>query len=175
VERDGLTAFELMVVALGCLALSALTVVWGGGLLASLLSAPRSVPTLNHAWEAMIRLPSSVAEPAQAWPDPERSGLPGAIAYWVCTAVALVIVLGLGVLAVRVFGKSRVGSSRRKPLGVDARPRFATRWDLKPLLVSSATPGRFIVARFGRSFRFGSGPRQSRLSSLSSACRLGLR
>ena len=61
--------------------------------------------------------------------------------------VAAAVVLGLGV---RWFGGSRVGTSKRRPLGVDARPRFARRRDLSPLLVSGPSSGRFIVARFGR-------------------------
>jgi type IV secretion system protein VirD4 len=46
-------------------------------------------------------------------------------------------------LGFRLFGRARVGSARRRPLGVDARARFATRRDLRPLIVAGPVPGRF--------------------------------
>ncbi|RMH80566.1 MAG: type IV secretory system conjugative DNA transfer family protein [Actinomyces sp.] len=76
--------------------------------------------------------------------------LPSAPVYWLTTtaaAVAAVVVVGL---AVRWWGRSRVGTARRRPLGVDARTRFASRRDLAPVLVSGPVSGRFVFARFGR-------------------------
>ena len=57
---------------------------------------------------------------------------------------------GVLVGLLKLFGRAKVGTSSRRPLGVDARPRFAKARDLRPLLVRSPQPGRFVVARFGR-------------------------
>lgn len=135
----------------GALAAVALGAVWGGAALGLVIGGePARVP-LAAGVDALGRLPSHASDPRSAWSEPYRSVLPGPILYWACTAV---VSLGLGVVAyvgIRWIGRSRVGTSRRRPLGVDARPRFARRRDLAPLLLSAPVPGRFIVARFGRS------------------------
>src|SRR5439155_25856162 len=46
--------------------------------------------------------------------------------------------------------RSKVGTVRRRPLGVDARARFATARDLRPLVVRGRPDGRFPLGRFGR-------------------------
>ena len=43
-----------------------------------------------------------------------------------------------------------MGTDRRRPLGVDARPAFARPRDLAPLLVRHPVPGRFVLGRVGR-------------------------
>ena len=150
-ERDGLTGFELMVLAIGAVAAAVVIVVWGGASLALVMSGePRAVP-LSGAVDALGRLPSSGGDPAAAWAEPYASALPVPALYWTCTAVVAIgaaVVVGLGV---RWFGRSRVGTSKRRPLGVDARPQFAHRRDLAPLLVDGPVTGQFIVGRFGRS------------------------
>ena len=69
-ERDGLTGFELMVLAVGAVAAAVVIVVWGGASLALVLAGePRAVP-LSSAVDALGRLPSSGADPAAAWAEP---------------------------------------------------------------------------------------------------------
>lgn len=150
-ERDGLTGFELMVLAIGAVAAVLVGVVWAGAALALLLAGRPGTPSLSATVDALEGLAARPGNPAAAWPEPYSSALPGAVLYWVATggaAVAILVVTGLGV---RWFGRSRVGTTKRRPLGVDARPQFARRRDLAPLLVDGAMPGRFIVGRCGRS------------------------
>lgn len=150
-ERDGLTGFEMIVLAVGAVAAVLLLVSWGGASLAALVAGrPVGIP-VSDAVDALGRLPGHASDPAVAWSAPIASELPGAFAYWACTAavaVAAAVAVGLGV---RWLGNKRVGTSKRRPLGVDARPQFARRRDLAPLLVNRPVAGRFIVARFGRS------------------------
>lgn len=125
-------------------------VVWAGASLALLVTGAPHAVSLEDAFGALGRLPAHGGEPAAAWADPVGRRLPGPVAYWGCTGlVALVVGLLVG-LAVRHVPWGRVGSDRRRPLGVDARPRFASRRDLSPVLVRHATSGRFGIARFGR-------------------------
>lgn len=150
-ERDGLTGFELMVLVIGGAVAVVAAVSWGGATLALVAGGHMVAPSLPATFDALARLPGSTGSPASAWPEPYASLLPGPFLYWPSTALAAVLVAVLVALGVRWFGRSRVGTSRRRPLGVDARPQFARRRDLAPLLVDHPKPGRFVVARFGRS------------------------
>jgi len=93
---------------------------------------------------------ANLSNPAAAWDPPYTAELPGPVLYWLCTAIAAAVLVVIAVALFRLFRRSNVGTSRRRPLGVDARPRFAKARDLGPLLVRSPQPGRFIVAKFGR-------------------------
>ncbi len=124
-ERDGLSGFELAVLAAGGLATIVVGATWGGASLSLLVSGRPSRVPLGVAAAAVGRLPSHGADPAAAWPVPLRSTLPGPTLYWFCTLLvvgAMAVAVGLGV---RWFGGSKVGTSKRRPLGVDARPGFA--------------------------------------------------
>lgn len=149
-ERDGLSGFELLVLVVGGAAAAATGVVWAGASLALLVVGERRGVELSAAAEALGGLAGSIGSPAAAWPAPLSALLPGPVVYWTCTGAVAVGVAVVVLLCVRWLSGSRVGTSRRRPLGVDARPRFARRRDLAPLLVSGPQPGRFIVARFGR-------------------------
>ncbi len=150
-EREGLTGFELMVLVVGAVAAAAIGIVWAGASLALLLSGESARVPVSAAVDALGRLPSNLAEPASAWVEPIGSALPVPALYWTCTAVVAVSVAIVVALVVRWVGRSRVGTSKRRPLGVDARPQFARRRELAPLLIDKPVPGRFVVARFGRS------------------------
>ncbi len=75
--------------------------------------------------------------------------VPGPWLYWPATAFVAAFAAVLAVAALRML-HHRVGTAPRRPLGVDARARFATARDLRPLLVRQPMPGRFILGRFGR-------------------------
>lgn len=150
-ERDGLSGFELMVLAVGAVAAAVVLVVWGGASLAlAMAGEPMTVP-LSGAVDALGHLPSSGSDPAAAWSEPYASALPVPALYWTCTAVVAIGAAALLAIGAHLFSRSRVGTSKRRPLGVDARPQFARRRDLAPLLVDGPVTGRFIVGRFGRS------------------------
>ncbi len=149
-EREGLGSFELLVVVVAGAAVSVITAVWLGAWLAMVVSGEvRSLP-FSDAAQALTRLPSTAREPAGAWPEPVATAMPGPFVYWICTAVGATTVLGSIALAARWLSRSNVGTSRRRPLGVDARTRFAKRRDLAALLVRVPVPERFVLARFGR-------------------------
>lgn len=150
-ERDGLGGFELVALAFGCVAAVLIGAVWlGASLAAALHGTPTALP-VSAASQAISGLPSHFGDPAVAWASPYSGRLPGPVLYWICTIIA-VAVLGVAAAFVgRWLGHSKVGTSTRRPLGVDARPRFARRRDLAPLLIKAPQPGRFVVAKFGRS------------------------
>lgn len=140
-----------MVLAIGALVAAVVGVVWAGASLALVMAGEPSAVAVSSAVDALGRLPSSGGDPASAWAEPYASALPAPALYWTCTAVVAVGAAVLLALGVRWFGRSKVGTSKRRPLGVDARPQFARRHDLAPLLVDGPVRGRFIVGCFGRS------------------------
>jgi type IV secretion system protein VirD4 len=150
VERDGFGGFEVAIVVVGGIALGVVAVVWAGASLALLVSGRTTAVAFAAAADAALRLPAHLAVPGSAWASPYSERLPGAPVYWLSTGICASGAGGLAALGVRWFGRSKVGTSQRKPLGVDGRPRFASRRDLRPLLVDRPTPGRFVIARFGR-------------------------
>ena len=149
-ERHGLTGFELLVLVLGGAAASVIGAVWGGAALALLVTGHGHALPVSAAATATGSLPGHLSDPAGAWPSPHGELLPDPVVYWLCTAIVAAVMTAAGVVVARVLSGSKVGTSRRRPLGVDARPRFAKARDLAPLLVRSPQPGRFVVARFGR-------------------------
>ena len=93
---------------------------------------------------------ANLSAPAGAWSSPISQVLPGAPLYWFCTALTVAAVAVAVALVVRWLSRSKVGTARRRPLGVDGRSRFARRRDLEPLLVPGPVAGRFVIAQFGR-------------------------
>jgi hypothetical protein len=148
-ERDGLGVFEVLVLVLAGAALLVVGVVWAGAALALLLSgAPQGV-TFSAAADATGGLPSNLAAPAAAWPAPYAEALPGAPLYWLSTGIAGAMVAAIVGLGVRWFSRSKVGTTRRRPLGVDARPGFARHRDLRALLVKALSRSIGSVNRAG--------------------------
>lgn len=149
-ERSSLSGGELLVVVLGGLAVVAGGVVWSGAAAAAAVSGVEVEIALGDAMAAIPSLGSSLGEPAAAWP--EGSGLDAVPVplYWTFTVLGLAAAVAVVVVGVRLWGRSRVGTAPRRPLGVDARARFARARDLKPLIVDRPEPGRFILGRFGR-------------------------
>ena len=149
-DRDGLNPSELVVLAVGGTAVLAIVVVWAGAALALGVTAQPVELSVGGAADALPRLIDNVGRPAGAWADPVAGRLPGALVYWSCTVVAGVGVALVVTVALRVLAGPRVGTLRRRPLGVDARPSWASGRALRPLLVRGPVAGRFVVARFGR-------------------------
>lgn len=147
-ERNGLTAGETLLIVGAVIVLAVGGSVWAGAFLSALISGEHLDATLSMALDAALALPSTASEPAMAWPAEVRGALPGPILYWLATAIAALVIVTAIAMAVRLF-RHRVGTVERRPLGIDARARFASRRDLAPLLIRKAEPGRFIVGRFG--------------------------
>ena len=69
-EREGLTGFELVVLAIGAVAAAALGAVWAGASLALLASGhPMWVP-ISAAAEALGQRAAHRGDPVSAWPTP---------------------------------------------------------------------------------------------------------
>jgi len=149
-ERDGLGDFELLVVVIVGAALAMASAVWAGATLSLAVTGQASAPAFSAAAEATPRLLGKVGAPGKAWGEPYRQTLPAAPIYWACTALSGLAIAGVSVLVMRWLSRSKVGTAKRRPLGVDGRTRFAKRRELRPLLVAEPAPGRFVVAAFGR-------------------------
>ncbi len=149
-ERGTLSGGEIIFVVLGALALLAGGIVWGGAALAAVLTGAPLVAGLDDALRAIPQLAQTPGDPVAAWP--ETAGLVGVhpALYWACTAICGLAALVVVAVSLHIWGRSRVGTASRRPLGVDARARFARARDLKPLIVSGPEPGRFIFGRTGR-------------------------
>ncbi|MEA2828510.1 MAG: type secretion system protein VirD4 [Actinomycetota bacterium] len=149
-ERNGLSGFELLVIVGAGMVGSVGGAVWLGAWVASAIAGGRLRASFADAVAAASRLPTNLGNPRLAWPDEVRASLPGPLLYWSATVVLLVSTLAIVVVVFRLVSKSRVGTLPRHPLGVDARARFATARDLKPLVVRARHPGRFLLGRHGR-------------------------
>ena len=137
-----MSPIEHILIAVAVLAASLSVVVWGGAIISSVASGlgPPAVG-LSDALRAIPGLAERPSVPADSWPVESRSQIANAPIYWTATACVL------GVLVVVVAGARRlwrrVTPSRRR-LGVDAHARFATRRELRPLLIKRPVPGRFV-------------------------------
>ncbi|WCO67968.1 type IV secretory system conjugative DNA transfer family protein [Iamia majanohamensis] len=149
-EREGLSGFELLVVVIVGIGLALVGAVWAGASLALAVAGDEPRLPFSAAADAAIRLPANLSTPAEAWAEPYAEALPGVFLYWCSTALAATAILGVSAFVIRWVNRSKVGTAKRRPLGVDGRTKYAKRRDLAPLLVSGPTSGRFVIARFGR-------------------------
>lgn len=151
-ERQSINGFEFLVLVVGGAFAAAFGVVWGGASLALLVTGHRPALSATATSEALRSLPAHLSDPATAWPLPFGDQLPGPVLYWFCTLVVAVLLVTAGALLAKWLRRAKVGTSKRSPLGVDGRPRFAKARDLRTLIVKGPEPGRFIIASFGRRF-----------------------
>ena len=133
---------ELLGAAALAVGIGASAVVWAGAALAARLAGHHLTAGLGEALRAIPRLPSVAGDPRSAWPAEVAGELPGPVAYWAATGLVALIAV-----AVRLVRGS--GSGRRR-LGVEVRARFASRRELRPLLIRRPQSGRFVVGRYGR-------------------------
>lgn len=146
-DRDPFSSGEVLLVGAASLVLLGGFVVWGGAAVAVRLTGGHFDASFSDAIDAGLRLPAHLAEPSRAWLAAHREALPSPALYWSSTTAVAAVALGVVVVSVRLF-RHRVGSAARRPLGVDARTRFARARDIRPLLLRRATPGRFALGRF---------------------------
>ncbi|MFN0029704.1 MAG: type IV secretory system conjugative DNA transfer family protein, partial [Acidimicrobiales bacterium] len=134
--------FAIAVVVFGVLAVG----VWCGAQFATLIGSGSWLDaSVGDALGAMVRLPAHGKHPAEAWPVAVRDSVPGPFIYWPATVLVLAGQLGGGAWVWVRFGSQRVGTARRRRLGVDVGARLATQRDLAPLIVPRPVRGRFIL------------------------------
>ena len=121
--------------------------VWCGAALAGVVGGGGFDGTLADAVRAAVRLLEHASEPAGAWPQAAWESAPGAGLYWSTTVAAAVVFSALTATGLRLANRSRVGSARRRPLGVSGHAEFASRRDLRPLIVRGIVAGRFPLGR----------------------------
>src|SRR5688500_15813179 len=146
-EAKGLGVGEVLLIVGAAVVATVGGVVWAGAWLATEATGGAFHAGLQDAVLAATRLPGHLSEPASAWTSTSVGEIPGPLEYWGATGAVLMMTLAVAAVAFRIWGGSRVGSERRRPLGVDARARFATRRDLAPLRVRGRHPGRFVLGR----------------------------
>lgn len=118
--------------------------VWLTGEVAGLLSS-RQWPgaRFSQMGKVIVRLPDHLGDPAAAWPRPARKLLPGPVLFYGVFALLLTSAGTLVVVAYRLSG----GWSRESGRG----STWASRKDLRSLLVKGHEPGRLVLGRVGRS------------------------
>jgi type IV secretion system protein VirD4 len=118
-------------------------------LAATLFGPPGPFPaTLADTAVAVLSLPHHAGSPAQAWPAATRPPLPGPIPFWGCVVAVLAALIGLALLAWRLW--RALPFTGQQPLGVPSEAGFATGRDLQTLTVTSPTAGRVTIGRAGR-------------------------
>jgi type IV secretion system protein VirD4 len=148
-SRDGFSGGELLIVGFGGSAILLAEIVWVGAALAAALSGERLDASLADAIHATIDLPQHLTDPANAWPPTAARRLPAPFLYWSCTLAVTLPTAVTAALVLRAWRGPRVGTAPRRPLGVDARARFARARDLRPLRVQGPQQGRLILGRVG--------------------------
>ena len=151
-QRDGVGAGEVAALVAGLVVGLTGSCIWAAASLAAVLHGKHLDASFRDALQAAVELPAHLADPRLAWTAAaQRSALPGPALYWASTLLVVVPVMALAAVAFRRWGRSHVGTAERRPLGVDARARFARARDLTPLRVRGSAAGRFILGVAGRS------------------------
>jgi type IV secretion system protein VirD4 len=145
----GSGGFETIVLVLAAIAAFLSAIVWAGATLALAGAGNPQLPAPADSLRAAAGLAEQPGRPDRAWPT-IGDALPGPVLYWTCTAVvALAVLVGLAV-GYRRWSSPRTGTTRRRPLGIDARAAFAHPTELTTLIVPGPVRGRFILGRVGR-------------------------
>ncbi|MDP9401773.1 MAG: type IV secretory system conjugative DNA transfer family protein [Actinomycetota bacterium] len=132
------------------IAAAVLVPVWAGAVLAAwLFGAGAGAVSLADAPLALSRLGSHLVAPADAWPPPARSNLPGPVPYWACQLVVLGVLAGMGWAGWCIRERLRSGSRGSHALGVQGEAGFAHRRDLGLLGVAGPETGRLTIGRAG--------------------------
>jgi type IV secretion system protein VirD4 len=148
----GRTDDRLIPIAVGAAA-AVLATVWLGATVAMALAGHPGIPTtsVSAVADAAVGLARQPSDPARTWPTGVAGRLPSALTYWAATAIAAGAVAAVAVLAWRLVPRTTVGSVRRRPLGVDAIPRFARPRELRDLR-HRGEGDRFILGKAGRTW-----------------------
>jgi type IV secretion system protein VirD4 len=132
--------------------------VWLTGELSALMNTGRW-PAIGPlaGFGVIIRLPGRLRDPAQAWPAAVRPSLPGGPILSLVGAVLFLSGLSIAAIAGRAWTRDRAAPrSGRRPAVGGGRGRaaggasWATRRDLRALVIRRPVAGRLIVGRTGR-------------------------
>ena len=126
--------------------LGALLWLWGG-IAGALFGDGWPEASAADTARVVVRLPSRLDDPAEAWPSPARDELPGAPGFYLSLALLVAAVAVLGYLLNRAFRRGRAGGAART-----RRPRtaaWARRGELRPLTVRAPVAGRLTLGRIG--------------------------
>ncbi|MDF1595727.1 MAG: type IV secretory system conjugative DNA transfer family protein [Acidimicrobiia bacterium] len=135
-------AEKLLTVAASVL-VAACTLVWSAGQVAARLWQGTWLPTpLFDSPIVLWQLIVDPTDPANAWPAPARSLLPGPLAYYTTLTV-----ITLALLAVATFGYRW---HQRQTEAESGSARWAKPRDLKPLLIRKPQPGRLTLGTVHR-------------------------
>jgi type IV secretion system protein VirD4 len=122
-------------------------VVWGIGQIAAIAFGAGPLSTgLDEMPGVLARLPSTVLDPAAAWPVADRGRLPGPLGFYAVTVTALAMLAGAGLVMARL--SQGLSTTRRRQATAGAR--WAGVRDLRALIVPRPEPGRLALGRFGR-------------------------
>ena len=121
------------------------TTAWGGASLAAAAAGNPGEITFTGTGQALLRLPSNLVRPRDAWPAPASDALPGPAIYWACQVTVVVVVLTCAIVVWRLW--QRIGTDRPRPFGVDVEAGFAAGRDLRRLSVHGPILGRVTIGR----------------------------
>lgn len=150
-DRTELSPLEYLAAAvlLGGAVLSA--ALWAGAALAAAAAGADLDAGLAEALRAIPGLTDRPSRPSAAWGEAWRGPAAGPVLYWAATAGVTCVWVTVAAVGVRLAGHwRRVGTEPRRRLGVDTRARFATRRELRPLIVRRPEAGRFGLGLAGR-------------------------
>src|SRR4051812_38628315 len=99
-ERNGLSPFELLLVAGAGVVGIVGGAVWLGAWLAAAVAGSHLHASFVDAVAATSRLPTRLSNPRLAWAPEQQQALPGPGTYWLATT--LVLVLAVAAIAVAV-------------------------------------------------------------------------
>jgi len=121
--------------------------VWGIGQVAGVVFGAGTLSTgLGEMPGVLARLPSTLSDPAAAWPNADRARLPGPVGFYAVTTLALALLAAVGLGAARLSDGRRGGRGG----GGSSGARWARVGDLRALIVPRAQPGRLTLGRVGR-------------------------
>ncbi|MEN3273438.1 MAG: type secretion system protein VirD4 [Actinomycetota bacterium] len=121
-----------------------LATAWAGAALAAAVTTGARVRVID-AGPALTKLPMHAADPAEAWPGPSRTALPGPVVYWACQLAVLTALALVGTAAYVVW--RRAFKDRPGPLGVRNEGGLAGRRDLRRLTIRRAHHDRLTLGR----------------------------
>ena len=99
---------------------------------------------------AIPKLPTTLKEPATAFPEPAASRIPGPYLYWGIHLTVFLLVCLLAAKTILWSANRGPGLDKRRRLDVNAQAAFATPRQMATERLKQPTPGRFPYARIGR-------------------------
>lgn len=147
-RRHGATPWEIAAAALIAAVIAAGLLVWlWGGISGALFGTGWPALSPGAIGTVIVRLPSSLGDPAAAWPAPVRDQLPGAVGFYASLAVLAAVFAVVGVVAARAVRRLAGAGPRGS-----RRPRaaaWARQHELRRLIVRAPVPGRLTLGRIG--------------------------